>query len=89
MNDKTEAIKALEYLIEEMKADRLHLLRFESSAPVKERVVKIFQDFKEFEQTGDFYIRLHFVREVRHEIQDETGSGTLRPIGNFTDSSEA
>jgi len=63
MHDNNDAIKALEHLIEEMKADRLRIVHFQSSAPVREKNEKPFQDFKEFEHTGDFYLNLHFFRK--------------------------
>jgi len=62
MHDNSDAIKALEYLIVEMKADRIRIAHFKSSAPIREKYNKPFQDFKEFEPTGDIYFNFHFVR---------------------------
>lgn len=64
MHDNADAIKALEYLIEEMKAGRMRIIRMQLLAPVKEKNEEPFQDFKEFEQTGDIYISLHFVKMI-------------------------
>jgi hypothetical protein len=63
MHDNEDAIKAMEYIIEEMKADRLRIISMRLSSPVKEKNVEPFQDFKKFEHTGDVYINMHFANK--------------------------
>lgn len=65
MCDNTDAIIALESLIDELKAGKLRIVDMESSTPVEEKGTRPFQESREFEPTGDVYIKLHFVRKTK------------------------